>query len=702
MLKWGYIFFFIFISLLISGQQKMTIDEIEKKLQLVQEDTTKILLCAELSELYSNPVESKLYAQLAFDLSKDIPYYQYKAIANHAMYKMYIKSDDYEQAVQYCKNEYDLYKDHNQEINSAVCARDLGDIYYNLHQLDQSIKYLSKSRDIFLKNNLEFEAGKVISTIAGLKKVTGQYGQALNDYFECLDIFVKMNEKTEIARTYNSIGIIHKLLKNYEKSKEYYNKSLAIAIELDDSIIIADSYNNLGNILRTENYFDQAEDYYYKAIIFRKNSNNSLENQERKISYTYNNLGIVYFEKKDYNKAIEFYLKAIEIKYKTKDWTTLPSSYANIAEVYIELKNFKTAFEYLNKAEKTAEKYYRNALPHVYKTMSQSYEKMNDFKNALFYNHKAENLEDSLEVIKQKDVVMLLTAQFDHESQKKEIDLLEKQNKQLQQQKEELNESESRYVSLNRLMIILIIALVIAVFVAYRKAVFARNTALQLEITNDELRKTLISKDEKDVLIKEIHHRVKNNLQIIKSLVRLQLATSTNEEANTILQEFEQRVSSMALVHEELYKSTDLTQVKVKHYLTELVGNLIHTYAIKEVDTDIKIEIKTFGIDTLVPVGLLVNEIISNSLKHGIKNFNSGKITCYMKPLENQKFELFIGDNGEGFPENFNFENPTTLGLELIQTLVEQLNGTIEIINQEGAYYKITFENLEKDEYKNT
>lgn len=702
MLKWGYSLFFFFISFLISGQQKASIDEIEKKLQLVQDDTTKIILCAQLSELYSNPVESKLYAQLSFDLSKDVPYYQYKAIANDAMYKMYFKSDNYDQASIYCKNEYELYLNHNQDIKAAICARNLGDVYYNLHQLDQSIKYLSKSRDVFLKNNMEFEAGKVISTIAGLKKVTGQYGQALNDYFECLDIFIKMNDKTEIAKTYNSIGIIHKLLKNYEKSKEYYNKSLSIAIEIDDSIIIADSYNNLGNILRTEKSFDLAENYYYKAILYRKNTNNSFENQEQKISYTYNNLGIVYYEKKEYNKAIEFYLKAIEIKYKTKDWTTLPSSYANIAEVYIELKNFKTAFDYLDKAEKTAKKYYKNALPHVYKTISQSYEKMNDFKNALEYSHKAENLEDSLEIIKQKDVVMLLTAQFDHESQKKEIDLLEKQNKQLQQQKKELNESETRYVSLNRIMIILIIALVVAVLIAYRKAVFARNTALQLEVTNDELRKTLISKDEKDILIKEIHHRVKNNLQIIKSLVRLQLATSSNEEANDILQEFEQRVSSMALVHEELYKSTDLTQVKVKHYLTELVSNLIHTYAIKEVDTDINIEIKTFGIDTLVPVGLLVNEIISNSLKHGIKNFDSGKITCHMKPLENQKFELFIGDNGEGFPENFNFENPTTLGLELIQTLVEQLSGEIEIINEEGAYYRITFENLDKDEYKNT
>jgi len=694
--------YFSFLSILLGSiayaQQDDSIEELESKLRLAVDDTSKISYCVKLSELYTNPNEAKLYAKLALDQSKNITNKAYKAKAYHAMYSLMRKEGDFEEAIKYCKDEYNMYASQPENIKLAKCSKDLGLLYYSNHQYDLSIKYLSEARDFFSKLNEEKEAAIVINRIGHLKKATGQYGQALNDYLKSLKIFEELNDKKQVANSYNSIGIIHKLLSNYDKGEEYYQKSLEIGIEIKDSSIIADAYNNLGNILRVEKQFDLAEEYYFKSLDYRAGNSNSIIYKSRKSSYVYNNLGLTYLEKKNYNKAIEFFMKAIEIKYSIKDWGSLTSTYSNLAEAYLATNDFKNAHDYLSKAEEIALKDNSSDLAYIYKYISLTYEKENNYKEALNYLHKSVKFEDSLTKINQADVVLLLTAQFDHENQKHEIDLLEKKNQQLIRQQEELNDSEKRYVSLNKIMIILIIALVIAVVVAYRKATFAKTTADQLEKTNEELVKTLISKDEKDMLIKEIHHRVKNNLQIIKSLVRLQLAASENQEANEILSEFEQRVSSMALVHEELYKSKNLTKVKVKHYLTELVTNLIHTYSIKKIDTDISIESRTFGIDTVVPLGLLVNEIISNALKHGIKDIDTGKITCRITPLKGNKFELFIGDNGAGFPENFNFENPTTLGLELIQTLTEQLNGEIEIINNDGAFYKITFENLDKDE----
>lgn len=694
--------YFSFLSILLGSiayaQQDDSIEELESKLRLAVDDTSKISYCVRLSELYTSPKEAKLYAKLALNLSKNTNDKTYKIKAYHAMFSLLRKEGNYEEAIKYCKEEYDIYVSEPETLNLAKCSKDLGVLYLYNHQYDLSIKYLSEARDLFFKLNEKEEAALVINRIGQLKKITKQYGQALKDYLQSLKIFEEINDKKQIAKSYNNIGIIHKLLSNYEKSKEFYQKSLQIGKEINDSSIIADAYNNWGNVLRVEKVFDLAEDYYFKSLNYRAGYSNSIIYKSRKSSYVYNNLGLTYLEKKNYNKAIEFFMMAIEIKFSIKDWESLTSTYSNIAEAYLAINDFKNAHEYLSKAQEIALNGNSSDLVFIYKNLSLAYEKENDFKKALNYLQKSIKIKDSLTKINQADVVLLLTAQFDHENQKNEIDLLEKKNQQLTQQQNEINESEKRYVSLNRIMIFLIVALIIAVIVAYRKATFAKTTAEQLEETNKELVKTLISKDEKDILIKEIHHRVKNNLQIIKSLVRLQLAVSENQEANEILSEFEQRVSSMALVHEELYKSKDLTKVKVKHYLTELVTNLIHTYSIKKVDTDINIESITFGIDTVVPLGLLVNEIISNALKHGIKDIDKGKIICRITPLKGNKYELFIGDNGAGFPENFNFENPATLGLELIQTLSEQLNGEIEIINNDGAFYKITFENLDKDE----
>jgi len=219
-----------------------------------------------------------------------------------------------------------------------------------------------------------------------------------------------------------------------------------------------------------------------------------------------------------------------------------------------------------------------------------------------------------------------------------------------------------------------------------------KGTTKELEETNIELRDTMISKEEKEMMLKEIHHRVKNNLQIIRSLIRFQAMKVTDPEIEELFNECVNRVSAMAVLHEQTYLSKDLANINVKDYLGMLVQDLTSAYNINirlEVETDIQVE--TLGVDTLMPIGLIINEIISNSLKYAFKDRTNGTIKVSMRPDADGKFHLTILDDGIGIPNLKVWKEADTLGMELIKTLVDQLSGSVELNASSGTSYQISF-----------
>jgi two-component sensor histidine kinase len=201
------------------------------------------------------------------------------------------------------------------------------------------------------------------------------------------------------------------------------------------------------------------------------------------------------------------------------------------------------------------------------------------------------------------------------------------------------------------------------------------------------------------VLLKEVHHRVKNNMQIISSLLNLQIDYLNNEDAIDVLKESQNRVKSMAMIHEKLYLSEDLTQINFADYIQNLVSNLFYSYNIKEsqIKPIIKIEDVNLNIETAIPCGLIINELISNCLKYAFPNQMKGEIIITLKSIED-KFELVISDNGIGLPEKININKIKTLGLLLVNSLTEQIDGKISIYKKDGTQFKIIFKELEYKE----
>ncbi|MCB0794769.1 MAG: hypothetical protein KDB88_08535 [Flavobacteriales bacterium] len=212
----------------------------------------------------------------------------------------------------------------------------------------------------------------------------------------------------------------------------------------------------------------------------------------------------------------------------------------------------------------------------------------------------------------------------------------------------------------------------------------------RLESTNRDLRATMLSKEEKEVMLKEIHHRVKNNLQIVKSLIRFQMDQVEDVDTRELFNECITRVSAMALVHEQSYLSKDLANIDVNSYLDRLVRDLVHVYTIDtRLKMDIDIRVSTLGIDTLIPLGLLINEIISNAFKYAFQGREEGRITVHLAGSEGRGIHLIIGDDGVGLPSPDKWSRPDSLGMELIHTLADQLDADIRLLERQGTVYEL-------------
>jgi hypothetical protein len=196
---------------------------------------------------------------------------------------------------------------------------------------------------------------------------------------------------------------------------------------------------------------------------------------------------------------------------------------------------------------------------------------------------------------------------------------------------------------------------------------------------------------EKELLLKEIHHRVKNNLQIISSLLSLQTAGTASAEASAVLIDSQNRIRSMALIHEKLYQSSDFARIDFREYIESLVGSLSRSYiTARDIHIARDIADMALDIDMAIPCGLIINELITNSLKYAFKDGAGGELRVSMK-AEDGLYTLIVSDDGAGLPPGLDFRNTATLGLQLVMTLTGQLNGDIELLEGKGTTFRITF-----------
>lgn len=213
------------------------------------------------------------------------------------------------------------------------------------------------------------------------------------------------------------------------------------------------------------------------------------------------------------------------------------------------------------------------------------------------------------------------------------------------------------------------------------------------QIAEENLKSSL---KEKEVLLKEVHHRVKNNLQVISSILNLQSSYLEDEKIINILRESQDRIKTMSIIHESLYQANDFSKINFSQYIVSLSKNLVHSYGNFDsfVETIYKIDDVHLSLDLSIPCGLIINELVSNALKYAFKGREKGKLNISLL-LKNEMVTIIVADNGVGMPANINIRETNTLGLQLVTSLVEQIDGELKMENNKGTTFTITFKQIQ-------
>jgi len=245
---------------------------------------------------------------------------------------------------------------------------------------------------------------------------------------------------------------------------------------------------------------------------------------------------------------------------------------------------------------------------------------------------------------------------------------------------------------------------ILDVIMAYARLEFNQKTEIQgkgdvfdsiaagVNMLGEELENSVLTINEKEALLKEVHHRVKNNLQIISSLMNLQASNTTDPVFLALVRECKNRISSMSMIHEMLYQSKNLSSISAEEYIKHLVLSIESSFCLSDVKVKFDLQLQEnllLETDKMIPIGLILNEAISNSIKHAFPG-KSGTITIALNKV-NDAFHLVVADNGIGVPCD-TWKTGTTLGIQLIHTLAEQLDAKMEMVWENGLNYVFEFE----------
>lgn len=402
------------------------------------------------------------------------------------------------------------------------------------------------------------------------------------------------------------------------------------------------------------------------------------------------NIGQAYMKLHMYEKAIPLFKKDIQSSINSNNNLNVGISETELAKCYIGLKKLSLAKQALDSANfylKNIDDY--KAHLEITKEYANYYEKIGAFQLSINYFNKYIVLRDSFE--KEQNTKDLIESQVKSQISQKE-ELINENQKKI----ELTNKEVQRALIIRNSLIIGGILLIIIIIIITYQLVKAKAQKKLLELKNKQIktRNTIISKalDEKDLLVKEVHHRVKNNLQIVSSLLKLQTLKTTNKDIQVSLNEAQERINSMAILHQLLYRNNQMTRLSFKEYLGNLVNQISSSFTSvnKRITVHVELIELELDIDTAIPLGLITNEIMSNAFKHAFKG-EEGRIDIELKNVVENTFSLKISDNGVGIPANFDIDNIESLGLDIVSVLSEQINAELKIYNQNGAHFEIIF-----------
>ncbi|MDX1903095.1 MAG: tetratricopeptide repeat protein [Thermonemataceae bacterium] len=573
----------------------------------------------------------------------------------------------------------DLAQKLKDTTSTAYFLTFMGVSYKNMGKYEDALLCYQKA--IPINQQIQNEKGNagIYNNMAFVYRLQGKYKESLTYYLKALSLFEKNKSDKQISNVLNNIGSLYTDQKNYEKALDYFTQSLVIAQKIKDTLGVAFAYNNMGEVYQKQKKWEEAKTNFLQSLVLKKQ-----KKHQRSIASGYANLGIVFQEENKLDSSLYFLKEALLIYQEIDDNNGQIETLLRLGEASTKKNKYESAATYYEEALQKSLKIGSKPLTEkAYKFLSEYYAQQKNYPKAYELRVMYDNMKDSLMSLEQIKQINELQASYDDESQKKKIQVLTLEKRMYLLEKEA--ENRKQWLLTISLAVLALFALG-ALWAYFMK----KNSNKKLSQQNTIIQQTL---QQKEILLKEIHHRVKNNLQIISSLLHLQAHKGQNPQ--DLLQQSQDRIQAMAIIHEKLYKSENLQSIGLAEYIENLVAYFQKTYALeqKKIRIEMQLENVFLDIDKLIPCGLILNELITNSIKYAFNEKQQGVIEIWAK-LKDTTCTLEIKDNGIGLPDDFNPKKNKSLGIRLVDGLVKQIKGTWEHHNSQGANFKIHFDTV--------
>ena len=549
--------------------------------------------------------------------------------------------------------------------------------YFRKNVKDSALYYFQKSYDDALAAQDTIQANQSLGSVGALNILLGNYEMALESFLARLEMLKRYPNPAAEQTVYNNMASVYDRLEQYDQAIVYHHKSLKLKLQADDTNGIMTSYQNLGAAFTK---LDDAD----SALYYSKKSYRIAEQLGNKIvmAATLMNVGTFYTRDAhfSYDSALVYLNKSLSIASEIGDKDGIARSYTNLSTINFVEKKYEKSLDLALKALDLFEELgYKSDISARANDVALSLEHLGRYAEAYSYLRRHKNLDDSLYT--EETTRAISEMQTKYETEKKDQDLA-LQSAQLTEKQLELEQQHLlRNGAITGAALLGIVA-----FLIYRI-----KTKSNKEITskNELLSKSL---SEREALLKEIHHRVKNNLQIIASLLYLQSDKSENQDVRRLLEEGQGRVRSMALIHQKLYENDD--HIPFDDYLKELIGEIKLSFGDMAKNIELEVEAKDvfFDVDTAVPLGLIINELSTNAFKYAYAKRVGGGVFKVVLKKEGGEYRMTVSDNGHGIPDEvLNATQSSSLGLKLTRMLSDQLEGEYNFDNSNGTTFDLKF-----------
>lgn len=531
---------------------------------------------------------------------------------------------------------------------------------------DSALVVSQTALEVAQKNDYPF--GEVLARESlGLyyEMVRGDIEQASDQYFQAIEL-CETYEIDYLADIYHALGVMFHTTDNYDNAERYYKQSLDKAKAKGDFLLIKKCFINLGSLYSSMEDFIRAEQYMRESLDLPVDPS---------LDYTtYANLGYLLVKQEKFDEAIPILQKA------TEENPDNPGADLNLyfllhaKAMAKDSSNMQAALARAKKAA-TNSRYGPRDQSLLYRNIADYLAFTGNYREALYYRDKYVEVFEEIKEKQRDQVVLEMEAKYEAEQKDAQLKLLELEGEKKAQQTRLYS-----YLALAGLLIAGLIG-----FFLYKNQ--EKNKLLtQQKVKLEE------NVEEINLLLREVHHRVKNNLQVVTSLLNIQQRSITDQKALEAIQESKNRIESMGLIHRSFYQNTNLGEINSRDYIQNLVKQIFSSYNTDQEKIELELQVADIylDMDTLVPLGLIINEMVSNTLKHAFEENESGKLTISLDK-EADTYKLEISDDGAGLDDMAKLEQSRSFGLKMVKAFVKKLNGKLQLLQTEGTTFQIEF-----------